>query len=244
VPTPIRLVEFAQFCAAIYHEDVTEAAGFTRNGFHRNGSGFQGAYFVRHNGMATDFIVTVAGTQPTDTMGADIVADADFGGVWTGGAAGLANVLPGIGPVLSSVLGSSGTVLAAQVRTAQQMVRLARQAARTAGSRVFITGHSLGGGIAQIVAASSGMPAVAISAPAVTAVPGVEAASRRNSPDVCCLRIRHDPINETGRIAAWLGRVTTLPSRRTGGDAHSIDQTVTELLPSGEFSSFGGTSPF
>ena len=235
MPTPIRLVEYARLCAAIYDASVTSAAGFTRSGFTQRRSGFQGAYFSRGNGQSADYVVTIAGTQPTDDFGADIVADAGFGG----NLSRAAGVLPVIGPILAA----GPTVLERQLSLAEQMVGLARGVATRPGDRVFITGHSLGGGIAQIVAARTGVAAVAISAPTVTAIPGVEAMWRRTNAPIFCLRIKNDPINETSRVGAWLGRVQTLPSNRTGGDAHSIDQTFLELSPSGQFSSTGQTAP-
>lgn len=236
MPTPIGMVEFARLCAAIYNAAVTSAAGFARSGFTQRRSGFQGAYFSRGNGQGADYVVTIAGTQPGDDYGADIVADAGFGGNLSRGA-GL--IVPVIGPILAA----GPTVLEKQLSLAEQMVNLARGVATRPGDRVFITGHSLGGGIAQIVAARTGVPAVGISAPAVTAVSGVLAAWQRTRAPIFCLRVKNDPINETGRIGAWLGRVQTLPSNRTGGDAHSIDQTFGELSPSGQFSTTGNDAP-
>lgn len=235
MPTPIRLLEFARLCAAIYDASVTSAAGFTRSGFTQLRSGFQGAYFARGNGEGADYVVTIAGTQPTDDFGADIVADAGFGGNYSRAA----GVLPVIGPILAA----GPRALEKQVSVAEQMVGLARGVATRRGDRVFIAGHCLGGGIAQIVAARTGVAAVAISAPTVTAVSGVEAMWRRTNAPIFCLRIKNDPINETSRVGAWLGRVQTLPSNRTGGDAHSIDQTFLELSPSGQFSGTGQTAP-
>lgn len=235
MPTPIRLVEYARLCSAIYDASVTSAAGFTRSGFTQRRSGFQGAYFSRGNGQGADYVVTIAGTQPTDDFGADIIADAGFGG----NLSRAAGVVPVIGPILAA----GPTVLEKQLSLAEQMVGLARGVATRPGDRVFITGHSLGGGIAQIVAARTGVPAVAISAPTVTAVSGVLAAWQRTRAPIFCLRIKNDPINETSRVGAWLGRVQTLPSNRTGGDAHSIDQTFLELSPSGQFSSTGTDAP-
>ena len=66
----------------------------------------------------------------------------------------------------------------------------------------------------------------------------------RNRPPVVCLRVRNDPINETGRVGDWLGRVVLLRSPRQGGDAHSIDQTAVELSPQGSFTSIGSRDPF
>jgi hypothetical protein len=72
----------------------------------------------------------------------------------------------------------------------------------------------------------------------------VYAAYARNRPRIVCLRVRNDPINETGRIGDWLGRVVLLQSLRQGGDAHSIDQTAVELSPQGSFTALGSRDPF
>jgi hypothetical protein len=240
---PITMLEFATLCGAIYNAGKTSAAGFARSGFTQRDSGFQGAYFARPNGEGGDYVITIAGTQPTDTMGADLVADAGFGGALTRGAGAVASAIPGLGTIIGSVLSAGPAVLEAQLAIAQQMVGLTRGVATRPGDRIFITGHSLGGGIAQIIAARTGIAAVCISSPAVTAVSGVEAAWRRTRAPILCLRVRNDPINETSRIGAWLGRTQTLPTSRTGGDAHSIDLTVGELSPAGAFSTTGTDVP-
>jgi pimeloyl-ACP methyl ester carboxylesterase len=119
-------------------------------------------------------------------------------------------------------------------------------ACATAGrnDRIFLTGHSLGGGIAQIVAARRGVAAVAISAPAVTAVEGVAAAWMRSKAPIACLQVRNDPINQTVSLGGWLGRCFLLPSPRTGLEAHSIAGTRAELSPQGPFSTLGARDPF
>jgi hypothetical protein len=183
-------------------------------------------------------VVTVAGTQPTEDMGVDVVADAGFGGSRGSMAAGIL-----LGP-LGSLLGAAGgALLAHQCGCAEALVQQAR-AVMGRGDRIVITGHSLGGGIAQIVSARTGVPAVAISAPSVTGVDGVEAAWTRSRSRIVCLRIKNDPINHTGAVGRWLGRVVPLNSPRSGGDAHSIDQTWAELMPFGAFSTLGGRDPF
>lgn len=89
------------------------------------------------------------------------------------------------------------------------------------------------------------MPAaVAISAPAVTAVPGVSVAWSRTRAPIVCLRVRNDPINHTGQIGAWLGQIIFLDSSRTGGAAHSVAEARTELGPQGPFSTLGARDPF
>jgi hypothetical protein len=237
-PPPLTVLDFASVCDAVYDVTVATVAGFTRFNDTRRWSGFQGAIYRRANGTGLDHLVAFAGTQPGEGGGVDIVADAGFGGPGAGLAAGLL-----LGP-LGSLLSSGGqALLSHQCGCAEELLDLARSTAG-ARDRIFLTGHSLGGGIAQIVAARRGIPAVGISAPAVTAVPGVSAAWSRNHVPIVCLRVRNDPINHTGRIGAWLGRIIFLDSARNGGAAHSIAETRAELSPQGSFSQLGARDPF
>jgi len=222
---------FAALCVGAYDTRASAVGSFARLGeADLRLSGFQGAIYRAATGGGLDWVVAVAGTQPTDGGGADIVADAGFGG--------------GVTTIVSPLVALAGTaVLWHQISCAEDLVRNAR-AVMGRGDRLYITGHSLGGGIAQCVAARMGVDAVGISAPAVTRVAGVEAAYMRNRPRITCLKVQNDPINHTGLVGNWLGRVVPLQSPRTGGDAHSIDQTLAELQPSGSFSALGAQDPF
>jgi hypothetical protein len=227
----IAFRDFAALCVAAYDTRASTAGAFARFGeTDQRLSGFQGAIYRNATGSGLDWVVAVAGTQPTDGGGADIVADVGFGG--------------GLSTIVSPLLALAGTaVLWHQIACAEDLVRNAR-AVMGSRDRLYITGHSLGGGIAQCVASRMGVDAVAISAPSVTRVTGVAAAYRRNNPRITCLRVRNDPINHTGVVGDWLGRIVRLDSPRTGGDAHSIDQTLAELRPSGSFSTLGARDPF
>jgi hypothetical protein len=226
--------EYAAICAGIYNAGATSVAGFTRHSpLDQRLSGFQGAVYRRATGGSFDWIVAIAGTQPTDTGGADVIADAGFGGP----APGLLH------PVLAVVAAAGSALLWHQVSCAEDMVRGA-QAAMGGQGRLTITGHSLGGGISQIVSARMGIPAVGISAPAVTAVPTVRSSWTRTRSPITCLRVRNDPINATGMMGDLLGRVVPLDSPRTGGAAHSIAGTLAELEPAGSFSGLGARDPF
>lgn len=237
--SPILFRDFATLCAGVYNASVSAIGGFVRQTpMDLRLSGFQGCVFRRANGRGFDYVVAVAGTQPTEGGGVDIVADAGFGG--SRGAA-LAGML--LGP-LGHVLGIAGqALLQHQCASAAALVGLAR-GIMGAGDRLYITGHSLGGGIAQIVSARLNIAAVGISAPAVTGVDGVAAAWARSRSPIVCLRVRNDPINRTSLVGGWLGRVVLLDSPRTGGEAHSIDLTAAELAESGPFSSLGARDPF
>jgi len=239
MPAPITFREFAELCAGVYNASASVIGAFVRHTpMDLRLSGFQGAVFRQANGAGFDYVVTVAGTQPGEGGGADVVADAGFGG---GTGTAVAGVL--LGP-LGNLLGLAGqALLLHQCACAADLVRTAR-GIMGMGDRLYITGHSLGGGIAQIVSARLNVPAVGISAPAVTGVEGVAAAWARSRSQIVCLRVRNDPINNTSMVGSWLGRVVFLQSPRTGGDAHSIDLTAAELGPAGAFSSLGSRDAF
>ncbi|RVT95559.1 hypothetical protein EOD42_15225 [Rhodovarius crocodyli] len=231
MPTPLTFLDFARVSAAVYDPSISSVGGFTRSNDTRRWSGFQGAIYTRANGGGFDVLVAYAGTQPTDGMGRDIVTDVGFGG--------------NTATALSPVLGIMGwALLNHQIGCAVELLLLAQRNAPRSG-RIFVCGHSLGGGLAAIVAAQTGTPAVPISSPAVTGVDGVYADYlRTRRPKITCLRIKNDPINHTGIVGDWLGRIVLLNSPRTGGDAHSIDMTQAELEPSGSFSGLGARDPF
>ncbi len=239
MPAPITFRDYAELCAGVYNAAASTIGSFVRHTpMDLRLSGFQGAVFRRANGAGFDYVVTIAGTQPGEGGGADIVADAGFGGSRGTTAAGVL-----LGP-LGNVLGLAGqALLLHQCACAAALVRTAR-GIMGMGDRLTITGHSLGGGIAQIVSARLNLPAVGISAPSVTGVDGVSAAWARSRSPIVCLRVKNDPINRTSMVGSWLGRVVFLDSPRTGGDAHSIDLTAAELQPAGAFSDLGGRDPF
>ncbi|HEY4253365.1 MAG TPA: hypothetical protein VGM87_19305 [Roseomonas sp.] len=241
MPVPISFLEFAGIAKAAYHPEVTTAGGgFTRHSpMDRRVSGFQGAIYRRPAG---DWVVGIAGTQPGQDSNADIVADAGFGGSRTGIIGGILGG-PILGPLISLGSAMGAATLEAQCAAASDLVGQAR-GAMPRGDRLYLTGHSLGGGICQIIAARLGVPAVCFNPPSVTAVSGVKAAYDRTRPAIVCLQVRNDPINHTKHVGAWLGKVVPLPTARTGGGAHSIDQTYVELSPSGPFTAIGARDPF
>jgi len=227
MPTPITFRDFAALCYAIYQKK--QAIGqFTVSGkFEEGPSGFQGAIYTRPTGKGFDRVVTVAGTQLTDVR--DVIADAGFGG--------------DVSKIVSPLLGYFGTkLLWDQVRHAEKLIRYAGESTKPS-DRIFITGHSLGGGIAQIASAQTGVPAVAICAPAVSHLLRDKGKHPFNY-NVWCLRVKNDPINKTGAFGKWLGREIVLNSPRTGLDAHSIELTWAELNPAGRYRALGARAPF
>lgn len=230
MPAPITL-HFAQLSEAVYNTATRTVAGFARASDMTSWSAFQGCLFSRAGtGGGTDIVATFAGTNPSQP--GDIAADVGFGGV-----------TPLTIPLLGPVLTAAGQIfLADQVRGALTIVRMAQQRAVGANDKVYVTGHSLGGGLAQIVAALGGTPAVCFSAPAVTAVAGVGLAQAIRRTPIVCIKVDNDPINATAAVGQWLGKVVRLRTSRTGGAAHSITGTVADLA--GPLAGMGSADPF
>jgi hypothetical protein len=242
---PLKTLEFAAICDAVYHDGRTgKTWGFTRSKPAHAASGFHAAIFRRANGAGIDHVVAFAGSDND----ADWVANPGFGG----------NLLS---PVLAQKASHRNfqAVFGDQCGRAYALVRLARS---TMGrnDRIYVTGHSLGGGLAQIAAAVMGVPAVTFSAPTVSAVSGVLEAYARNRPEIVNFRIKNDPINVTELTGRRLGTIVNLDSPRPGFnavtaiargkatpddvDAHRMDLTLYELLPQGQFSVIGARDPF
>lgn len=245
MPDP-TLLDYANICATIYNDNKTGAAGgWSRTYFLKKANGFQGGIFTRSNGQGLDFVVAFAGTQIGQDGNVDAIADIGFGGMLSKMVGMQLIALGGpLGMVLGGTAMAGGSTLESQLSDCKATLGRAMQtAAGVPGSRLLLTGHSLGGGLAQITAARAGVPAVPISAPSVTRVSGVSGDYSRTQPKITCLKIQNDPINSTHNIGSLLGTVWTLPSGRTGMDAHSIDKTAAELSPGGTFASTGSRIP-
>jgi hypothetical protein len=103
--------------------------------------------YRRANGGGFQWVVGIAGTQSEDKM--DLLADAGFGGAGAGDL---------IGETGGQVTRAGAAVLAGQCMAAAALIGQAR-GAMARGDRLILTGHSLGGGICQILGAKFGLPA-------------------------------------------------------------------------------------
>lgn len=258
----LTVLDLAYFAWAAYHNHAVDLRGFRRHSHSKSHegnhfSGFHGAVFRRTSGTGTDRIVAISGTELKGFGQSQIDAQADLG---FGGetAESVARMSPWKKYVLDSVsygAASSGVNFvqdglsffqAQGARTIQ--LALAEQRLMNVGDRLFIVGHSLGGGLAQIGAAKTGISAVTFNGVAVGALADVVAAYQKTNPRVMNFRFTNDPVNNvemfTQRGKSFLGSVHWLRTGRVGLDAHSIELDIKELKPDGLHAGVGAKSPF
>lgn len=160
------------------------------------------------------------------------------GGIWCNSSdvvVGCCGTNPGQAGKLFSDIGADLRIglriLPNQSSSARQMLKAAKQIAN--GRRISVTGHSLGGGLAQVVGVWEGVPFVTFNAPAMAQV--IKAAhvnifkpqmmlrtwkskSASDCPGVN-FRIAGDLVSVEGVAGDHVGMVVDLPNA-TGGGAH------------------------
>lgn len=247
---PITVLDFCQVAAAIYGPVFGGPANpDAGNGFKMLGSsaditltGFKGALYTRGNGRGLDIVAAICGTEGAANGGNDLISDAGYGETTYPKVAALA------GPLAAPVLMSgaiASTFLRSQMRNAIALAERAKTVAANGGfRRAYITGHSLGGGLAQIAAAYTGLRACAFNPAACTGVGGVQAAYTKTGGGIVSFQIDGDPVNMTNAFGNWLGdRVILVSHRPAGGERHKLGPTVQELS-TGPFIQIGARDPF
>lgn len=245
----LSTVGYAALAASVYKDEISRVGPYARQMLRREDSnGFHAALYMRSVGGKIEYVLSFAGSEPSEG-GVDWKADVAFGGSTAGtigaGLQALGSIVPGLGLMgsgLSSLAAEGNQLLTQQKGWAISFTELAQ---RTVQSwPLTLTGHSLGGGLAQIAAAHTGVPAVSFSAPAVSAVQGVSAAYAKRRPTIVNFRIQNDPVNVSEKTGHRLGVVVNLMSPRSIAKAHQVGNTVAELMPEGQFSVTGGKDPF
>lgn len=246
--TTLSTLGYAVLAAAVYNDEEPRVGAYARQLLRREDQcGFHAALYMRSIGGQIEYVLSFAGSETTEG-GVDWKADLGFGGGMGGAIGGAMRAVGGISPVglmgwgISSLAAEAGQLLAQQKQWAISFTELAQRTAQSCP--LTLTGHSLGGGLAQMAAAYTGIAAVSFSAPAVSAVQGVQAAYARKKPNIVNFRIQNDPVNVSEQAGKRLGVVVNIMSPRNVAKAHQMGNTVAELLPQGQFSTTGGKDPF
>lgn len=245
----LSTVGYAVLAAAVYNDGESRVGAYARQLLRREDScGFHAALYMRSIGGQIEYVLSFAGSETTEG-GVDWKADVGFGGGMAGAIGGAMRSMGGFSPAvglagmgLGSLATEAGQLLAQQKHWAISFTELAQRTAQN--KPLTLTGHSLGGGLAQMAAAYSGISAVSFSAPAVSAVQGVEAAYAKKKPTIVNFRVQNDPVNISEKAGKRLGVVVNMMSPRSIAQAHQMGNTVAELLPQGQFSVTGGKDPF
>jgi hypothetical protein len=234
MPSPTWL-DYARISEAAYDVRADRVAGgWSRIWFGQIGKGFQGARYRRSIGGSTDEICAFMGTHSLEGA----VADLGF----AGGAEMLA-IITAMSPTLAVLAATGRSGLSSQLNFAIEMLGQAQSFIGRTGGTLYITGHSLGGGLAQIVSAALGVRATTISAPVVSQLPGVAACFAHTKPAIANLRVENDPINMTEVFGKRLGKTDRLMTARGAKTAHFIAGTVYDLSPYGCATKLGEARP-
>lgn len=237
MPSP-SFLEFAEISNAAYYAAGAPTTNFTRVHYGQLASGFKASRYDLANGSSPFTVVAFAGTdssetEQTDSPVLDVLSDVGFSG------ATVAGVVGAISPGLGLVAAAGARQLEDQITGA---VEFTRQAQYFAGSRgtVYVTGHSLGGGLAQIIAAQMDLRGVAFNAPTVSQM-------RRGTraPDQFYnINQRLDPVSGgTSVIGNHLGSVIQIDSGAGIADAHFLGPVI-EYLRESAGSRIGRRRPF
>jgi hypothetical protein len=220
---PITTVLDCARCAkSAYSVDAVAGPGLTQAYYGDLANGFKGSYYCAARGGALGVICAFAGTEPNTWQ--DLLADVGFGGA--------------MGAAISPALAAAGiNQLAGQLYGATEMARQAQYYAQLKRAPLIIVGHSLGGGLATMVACSLGVPCITFSAPATSQL-GYRAPARASFRNVA---IDGDFINATLVLGNRIGSTWLLRTGRVLLDAHSINNTIT-ALSAGPYAPVGSTT--
>jgi len=214
------ILDFARIANAAYDSSDPLIPTFTRIYFGTLASGFKAARYVFANGGAVQTVVSFAGTDFDLTDGpADILSDVGFAGP------AVTRVVESLSPALGVLVSAGRQRLMEQVAGALEFTRQAQFFAGTSGD-IYLAGHSLGGGLAQIIGSTLGIRGMAFNAPAVSQM-GYAIADAARFYNVNNAR---DPVSQrTSAIGRHLGTVIPIDNGASGMDAHLIVPIVAWL---------------
>lgn len=228
-------LDYARLCAAVYEPAIERVpGGWRRTWFGMIDDGFKGGQFQRARAGRIELVCAYAGTDSLE----DVIADLGFG---TGSGLAMAAMILSNG--LRTLLAAGAAGLASQLSFALELMRQAQWAAGRQNAPLYLTGHSLGGGLAALIAAETGAAAATISSPAVAHIPGVMARYHRTRPRIVNLEVAGDPINATLVLGGRLGRTVRIPTSRLVGFGHGIEGTIADLSRGGAAAVVGAQRP-
>lgn len=228
--------EFAMMSNACYYAGDPPVSNYTRMHYGQLTSGFKASKYVLANASSLYVVVCFAGTDSDETEltdNGDKLADLGFAGP------AVTTAVAAISPALSAAILAGSSRLTDQISGATEFTRQAMYFAGSAGT-VYVCGHSLGGGLAQIIAASCGLQGMAFNAPTVSQL----GYSVRSAEQFVNVNQRNDPVSAgTSLIGRHLGTVRTVDSGASVAQAHFLGPLIAHLGNSGG-SAVGNLRPF
>ncbi|MEM9501854.1 MAG: hypothetical protein AAF941_08405 [Pseudomonadota bacterium] len=236
MPCP-TILEFANIANASYYAREPSLANHRRVHYGQLRSGFKGSFYELANVSSPYIVIAFAGTDDDTTEQTDegdVLADSGFAGPRVIAATTVLN------------RGAAMALRAGLHRLNQQVqgaLELTRQALNDAGPNrpVYVTGHSLGGGLAQIVCSRMQLQGVAFNAPAT---------SQLNIPEIPRSRFLNvnedsDPVSRAaGLIGNHQGRTRTVNAGVSGlKESHQIVSLI-RYMQSGRGSGLASQTPF
>lgn len=226
MPCP-TIHEFACMANAIYSPSGSVLVpNYTRISFRERANGFKGGLYRQASGGSLTNIVAFAGTDmggEGGIDGLDLLADVGFAGRGVTLAVYLANP----GAALTIEIGRQ--LLEWQFREALSLVR-DTVGTSPSGSSTFVVGHSLGGGLSQMVASELGLKGMAFNAPTTSQLGHSISPANR----FLCVNQWNDPVSlATKAIGSHLGEELIINNGTSGMDAHSMTGIVSYLGSTG-----------
>ena len=230
-------LDFARMANACYYANDPLVPVYTRVFYGQLESGFKASRYTANVGAAGgDTVVCFAGTDSDETEvtdSGDKLADLGFAG------AAVAGIVSQISPLLGLAVSAGQRRLMEQVNGALEFTRQAQYFGGPQG-RVYVCGHSLGGGLAQIICAQLGLQGVAFNAPAVSQMGYSIAPPER----FFCVNQARDPVSGgTSFIGGHLGTVINIDNGSGLAAAHFLGPIVS-YLESGSGAALGARHPF
>ncbi|QZH74730.1 MAG: hypothetical protein JY451_13885 [Erythrobacter sp.] len=199
---------------------------YTRISFRERANGFKGGLYRQSSGSSVTNIIAFAGTDMGGESGTDMLdlaADVGFAGRSVTLAVFLAN------PGAAVAIELARQLLEWQFREALSLVR-DTVGTSPRGSATYVVGHSLGGGLSQMVASELGLKGMAFNAPTCSQLGHSISPANR----FLCVNQWNDPVSlATKSIGCHLGEELIINNGTSGMDAHSMTGIVSYLGSSG-----------